>query len=155
MYFKTLGTTYLSDDEFRCYALALIPKVDNIVVVGSWEGNNHPLGTAEGSANNYDFNMRRAFIFQTTSDLRLTHARYWFQSDTYMSAEVIAYDVATSEADGSIYITGSHSYAHTRKRDSRFDCFVIKLDGQLNKIFAKSFGFLSGATFNNIYCTHI
>jgi hypothetical protein len=63
--------------------------------------------------------------------------------------------VAVTDSDGSIYITGSHSHAHTRKGDGSFDCFVLKLDGELNRIFAKSFGFLPGDPLVNIYCTHI
>ena len=55
MYFRTLGAGHFTDDAFKCNALAFIPKVDNIVVVGSWLGKNHPLGTAEASADNYDF----------------------------------------------------------------------------------------------------
>lgn len=63
--------------------------------------------------------------------------------------------MAASEADGSIYITGSHNFGHTRKSDANYDCFVLKLDGQLNRIFSKSFGFLATDIFQSIYCTHI
>ena len=63
--------------------------------------------------------------------------------------------MAASEADGSIYITGSHNFAHTRKSDANYDCFVLKLDGQLNRIFSKSFGSLATDSFQSLYCTHI
>jgi len=60
MYFKTLNHADLIDDSYKCQALALIPKVDNIVVVGSWTGNTHPY---VNDVKNYNLQKSRAFIF--------------------------------------------------------------------------------------------
>jgi hypothetical protein len=63
--------------------------------------------------------------------------------------------VTTSEADGSIYVTGQHQYCHTRKTTSDYDCFIMKLDGQANRIFTKSFGFETGNPLKSIKCMAI
>lgn len=86
------------------------------MVVGSWTGNTHPY---VNDVYNYNLQKSRAIIFLTTSDLKLIGVKYWFQADPYSSSpQVIGYDVAVSEGDGSIYITGSHSFGHTRKSDA-------------------------------------
>jgi len=50
-----------------------------------------------------------------------------------------ARDVAVSEGDGSIYVTGTIKTGFVRDT-AVSDCFVMKLDTLLNVIYARSFG---------------
>ena len=69
----------------HCNALSLVPKTDNLVVVGWWVENWYltywNATTLSLSAGN-DPNLR-AFLLYTTPDLKVITARYWFNSDTY------------------------------------------------------------------------
>jgi hypothetical protein len=52
-----------------------------------------------------------------------------------------ATDVQVAEGDGSIYITGNIENSFTREPyGSNKNCFVMRVDTELNLIFAKSFG---------------
>jgi hypothetical protein len=50
-----------------------------------------------------------------------------------------AYDVAVSEGDGSIYVIGE-VYGAFVKSANYYDCFILRLDASLSKIYAKSIG---------------
>jgi hypothetical protein len=67
--------------------------------------------------------------------------------------DIVAYDVAIAEGDGSIYITGSLASGHTRS--TGIDCFVIKLDSSLNRIYAKSFGSNKNSAGSSLSCKSI
>jgi len=61
-----------------------------------------------------------------------------------------ARDVAVSEGDGSIYVTGTIKTGFIMDT-AVSNCFIMKLDTLLNVIYAKSFG--NGA--NNFQCISI
>ena len=50
-----------------------------------------------------------------------------------------ARDVAVSDGDGSIYVTGTIGGGFVRDTSMK-DCFVIKMDSLLNVVYARSFG---------------
>ena len=50
-----------------------------------------------------------------------------------------ARDVAVSDGDGSIYVTGTIWGGFVRDTAVK-DCFIIKMDSLLNVIYARSFG---------------
>lgn len=58
---------------------------------------------------------------------------------TFLTIVQHAWDVTVAEADGSILVVGSITGGFVRST-SRSDCFVLKLDAQLNRIWAMSIG---------------
>ena len=68
---------------------------------------------------------------------------------SWQGLQTEARDVAVSEADGSIYVTGFvMAYTHQELRIDQRQCFVLRLDGQLNRIDARSFGYASAWTWS-------
>ena len=94
-----------------------------------------------------------ALILIMDQNLNQRVAKVWgYGEDSYskwypgQEVRTEARDVAVSEADGSIYVTGYT--IGSRQTDIRTDyrqCFVLRLDGQLNKIDARSFGLSNAA----------
>jgi hypothetical protein len=78
-----------------CYALALVPEVNNVVAVGEI----------------YNGWRASALIVYTKSDLTSILTKTWsytgdYQSGWSSSFTFKAYDVTVAEGDGSIYVTG-------------------------------------------------
>jgi len=67
--------------------------------------------------------------------------------------DIYANDVAVAEADGSIFVTGVLVGGHTRSGGT--DCFVLRLDSSLNRIFSKSFGISRTQNSLNLKCKSI
>lgn len=79
--------------------------------------------------------------------MNLIAQKYWFNTNNAYGSgsNTIAYDVTVAEGDGSIYVTGTIQYGHVRNKyfNAQTDCYVLKLDPNLNRIYAKSFGIQS------------
>ncbi len=79
-------------------------------------------------------------------DLNQKITKVWHYSEDSISKNVYnpsaeARDVAVAQADGSIYVTGFlEGYTHSENRNDVRQCFILQLDGKLNKINARSFG---------------
>lgn len=79
--------------------------------------------------------------------MNLKALKYWTKTnDAYSlgSGNVIsteATDVQVAEADGSIYVTGNIENSYTiGPYTSTGNCFVMRVDTELNLIYVKSFG---------------
>ena len=133
----------------KCNALALVPRTDNVISVGYWADNNFPWIPGQ----------RLAYLILADSTLKRLITKTWvWRDDIYNNGDTEATDVTVAEGDGSIYVTGFLRNMHTRKglsstvpywddwllKKGDHDCFVLKLDADLNRIFAKSFGFKRG-----------
>ena len=81
----------------------------------------------------------------------MTKTWIW-RDDIYGYGDAEAKDVTVAEGDGSIYVTGHIKEVHNRKTIEH-DCFVLKLDADLNRIYAKSFGFKNGDANGNSFLT--
>lgn len=99
----------------ECKAIALVPETNNVVAVG-WKS-----GDLSGNV--------QALLIYTDSSLNLIGVKEFHVkgSEFTTSVDIIAYDVAVAEADGSIFVTGELNGGHTRSVSGK-DCFVLRLD---------------------------
>jgi len=68
-----------------------------------------------------------------------TNSNDAYNTGTFIESE--ATDVQVADADGSIYVTGNLENSFTRgSYTSTKNCFVMRVDTELNLIFVKSFG---------------
>jgi hypothetical protein len=74
-------------------------------------------------------------------------------SEFTSSVDITAYDVTVAEGDGSIFVTGVLNGGHTRSAGK--DCFVLRLDQSLNRIYAKSFGITKTVNTMSLQCKSI
>jgi hypothetical protein len=147
MYMNPL-TGYNDDggDHMMCNALALVPRTDNVIAVGYWADNNYV----------WNPGMRASLLILADSALnKIVTKTFIWGNDYYSNGDSEAKDVTVAEGDGSIYVTGYLRNLHSRKALSTpsnyydnwltkagdHDCYVLRLDAELNRIYAKSFGF--------------
>lgn len=125
----------------ECKAIALVPDVNNVVAVG-WKSES-----ASGTV--------QSLLVYTDSSLTLIGVKeFHVMGSQYSSTtDITAYDVAVAEADGSIFVTGVLNGGHTRSNGK--DCFVLRLDQSLNRIYAKSFGITRTLNNMNLQCKSI
>lgn len=123
----------LSSDKSDCYALAIVPDVNNIIAVGT---------IVKGAKTS-------AVLIYTKPTLSLISVKIWSYTGDYPTVgtptSVIqeARDVTVSEGDGSIWVTGFIKGGFVRYDAGSLieNCFVMRLDADLNVIMAKSFGY--------------
>jgi hypothetical protein len=106
----------------------------------------------------YSNNHYSALIILASTTLSSISMKIWSYTGDAVQSSVssiyqIAYDVTVSEGDGSIYVIGYVSGAWV-KSSSYKDCFILRLDSSLNKIYAKSIGQKS-STSQNLVCSSI
>ena len=133
-------------DHMMCNALALVPRTDNVISVGYWADNNYV----------WNPGMRASLLIFADSALnKIVTKTFIWGNDYYSNGDSEARDVTVAEGDGSIYVTGYLRNQHSRKGLSSasnyydnwltkvgdHDCYVLRLDAELNRIYAKSFGF--------------
>ena len=108
-------------------------------------------------------------IFADSALNKIVTKTFTWGNDYYSWGDSEAKDVTVAEGDGSIYVTGHLRNQHSRKALSTasnyydswltkagdHDCYVLRLDAELNRIYAKSFGFASGDTNKFMTCTSI
>ena len=125
----------------QCNAIALVPETNNVVAVG-WK--------SDSSGSNV-----QALLIYTDSSLTLIGVKEFHVkgSEFTASVDITAHDVAVAEADGSIFVTGVLNGGHTRSAGK--DCFVLRLDQSLNRIYAKSFGITKTLSNMNLQCKSI
>ena len=160
--FSQTGYNDAKTDHMKCRALVLIPRTDNVIAVGYWADGNYV----------WNPGMRSGLLILADSALNKIITRTWVwvnYNDIYNYGDSEALDVTVAEGDGSIYVTGYLRNMFTRKGLSSnvpyynpwntkvgdHDCFVLKLDGDLNRIYAKSFGFISSDTNKFLTCSSI
>jgi hypothetical protein len=158
------NTGYNDDggDHMKCNALALVPRTDNVIAVGYWADSNFV----------WLYGMRASLLIFADSTLSKIVTKTWiWNNDVYSYGDSEAKDVTVAEGDGSIYVTGHLRNQHTRKgwtnspalnrwdnwllRTADHDCYVLKLDADLNRVYAKSFGFISTDTNKMMTCMSI
>jgi hypothetical protein len=130
-------------DHMMCNAIALVPRTDNVIAVGYWADNNYV----------WNNGMRASLLIFADSALnKIVTKTFIWRDDYYTSGDSEARDVTVAEGDGSIYVTGYLRDQHSRKTLSTssnswlskvgdHDCYVLRLDAELKRIYAKSFGF--------------
>lgn len=92
IYLKTLDSDwsyFYWDDEMKCNALAIVPKTDNIVAVGSRTENYYltyrdPFNTPSSISAGMD-SRSRGMLLYTTPDLRLISIKVIFGNEIYTS----------------------------------------------------------------------
>lgn len=125
-------------DLSYCNNLSIIPRLQYLVAVGVIKSA---------------FPRTSALILLTDSELNSIAIKVFsYTNDAYSAAEVstIGGDVAVAQADGSIFVTGTINGGFFKDNlnvplSTFSDCFILKLDMQLNQIFAKSFGYGSSS----------
>jgi hypothetical protein len=101
-------------------------------------------------------NNKRALIYLTDQDLVQKALKVWtYTNDAYATSIASeATDVQVADADGSIYVTGNIENSFTINSASK-NCFVMRVDTELNLIYAKSFGDRLQASGAELYCSSL
>lgn len=137
-YLKSLNYSAAADNENGCLALDIVPRVNNIIAVGYntiWSSN---------------VKLARVIMVYATASLKPIKERQWMNEAIYGKGQQIATDVHAADADGTIYITGYMNQVHTRRKNDDHECFVLKLDGDLNIQYSKNFGYKPETVYNSL-----